>query len=137
MAGAKKIVLKALVVTAAAMLLIILLNSSFDIYNDFAYDKAIVKESPYGYTPMLMDVYNYGSISKNIRGGDYVYVEDWLSAHNGKVAFAKVRSKFSWGYINRDLLVETNINILPILSSVFLFCFMMLTLRNLIRKIYI
>lgn len=137
MAKARKIILKALIITASAMVTIIMLNSSFDIYNDFAYDKAIVRESPYGYTPMLNDVYNYGSISKNIRGGDYVYVEDWLSAHNGKVAFAKVRSKFDWGYINRDLLVETNINILPIFSSLFLLCLLVLTFKTLIKKIYI
>ena len=119
------------------MLTIIMLNSSFDIYNDFAYDKAIVKESPYGYTPMLTDVYNYGSILKNIRGGDYVYVEDWLSAHNGKIAFAKVRSKFDRGYINRDLLVQTNINMLPILSSLFLVCLLVFMFRTLIKMIYI
>ncbi len=119
------------------MLTVILLNSSFDIYNDFAYDRAIVRESPFGYIPMLRDVYDYGSSSKNIRSGDYVYVEDWLSAHNGRVAFAKVRSKFDWGYINRDLLVETNINVLPIISSLALFCLIVFIFRTLIKKIYI
>jgi hypothetical protein len=131
----KKIILKALVSIAASMLIVIFLNSAFDLYNDFAFDKAIVKESPFGYIPLLKDVYNYGSSTKNIRGGDYVYVEDWLSAHNGRVAFAKVRSKFDWGYINRDLLVEANINVLPIFSSLALFCFLGFVFRTLIRKI--
>jgi len=127
---------KALFVAFTVSLFIVLLNSAFDIYNDFAYDRAILRENPYGYTPMLKNVNDYSSGSRFIKGGDYVYVEDWLSAHNGRIAFAKVRSKFDWGYINKDLLVETNINVLPVFSSLILIFMTVMILRSLIKKLY-
>jgi len=131
----RKIFLKALLSLLVLSLSAILLNSSLDLYNDFVYDKAIIKENPYGYTPMLKDVHNYSSGAKNIRSGDFVYVEDWLSAHNGRLAFAKVRSKFDWGYINKDLLVETNINIIPPMSALMLLLIIVLSLRVMIRNL--
>jgi hypothetical protein len=94
--------------------------SALDIYNDFAYDKAILKHTPYGYTPILEDPHDYGSWLSRVKGGDFVYVEDWTSAVNGRVVFAKVKSKLNTGYINQDLLVETNINIIPIVSILLL-----------------
>jgi len=93
-----------------------MLSSSFDIYNNFAYDKAIIRESPFGMTPLLNDPKDYSSANGFIHSGDFVYVVDWLSAYNGKVVFAKVKSKFKEGYINKELLVEANINVLPIIS---------------------
>jgi len=131
-----KILYKALFLIFAFIFIAILVNSSFDIYNDFAYDRAILRETPYGYTPMLQDVKNYNSGLKNIRSGEFVYVEDWISAHDGRIAFAKVRSKFDWGYVNRDLLVKTNINVIPLFSLLLLLCFVYLLLKNIFRKIY-
>lgn len=132
-----KVILNALILFIGVVSFYVLLNSSFDLYNNFAYDKAILRENPYGYTPLLKDVYNYHSAAKNIKSGDFVYVEDWISAYNGRVVFAKVRSKFDWGYINKDLLVETNINVLPVFSSLTLFVCFIILFRLLIRKIYI
>lgn len=100
----------------------VLLNSALDIYNNFAYDKAILRDSPYGGVQMLGDPRNFSSSQGYIRSGEYVYVEDWLSAVNGRVEFAKVRSKLKQGYINKDLLVQTNINLMPIVS-ILLLCF--------------
>ncbi len=109
-----------------------MVNSSLDIYNNFAYDKAVLRLTPYGYIPLLHDPYDYRSADAQIKGGDFVYVEDWESADNGRVVFAKVRSKFSSGYINNRLLVEANINVMPIISVLLLgFMFIMM-----IRKIY-
>lgn len=109
-----------------------MVNSSLDIYNNFAYDKAVLRLTPYGYIPLLHDPFDYKSADEQIKGGDFVYVEDWESADNGRVVFAKVRSKFSSGYINNRLLVEANINVMPIVS-VLLLGFMMVIM---IRKIY-
>jgi hypothetical protein len=102
-----------------------LINSSLDIYNNFAYDRAITKYTPYGYMPLLTNPNDYHSEVASIRGGDFVYVEDWTSAVNGRVVFAKVKSKLNSGYMNQDLLVETNINIRPIIS-VILLCFLVI-----------
>ncbi len=113
---------------------VILVNSSLDLYNNFAYDKAIIRESPYGYTPLLRDVFNYSSNEKNMRSGEFVYVEDWISAYNGKVVFAKVRSKLDIGYINKDLLVKTNINVIPLFSAATLLIIFTLTVRSLVKK---
>jgi|SRR4030095_5586986 len=131
-----RIFFKALFIVIVLFSVYGLLNSSFDIYNNFAYDKAIIKENPYGYTPLLKDVYNYHSGQRDLKSGDFVYVEDWISAYNGRVVFAKVRSKFDYGYINKDLLVETNINVFPVFSTLTLSVCMILMLRLLIRKIY-
>lgn len=30
-----------------------MVNSSLDIYNNFAYDKAVLRYTPYGYVPLL------------------------------------------------------------------------------------
>ena len=106
----------------------ILIRSSLDIYNNFAYDRAIIKDSPYGYTPLLKDPLNYTNINKDIYSGEYVYVVDWLSAYNGKVAFAKVKSRLEEGYVNKELLVETHLNVKPIISIIlliFIFTFLM------------
>ncbi len=115
----------------------VLLISSFDIYNNFAYDKAIIRDTPYGYTPLLSDPKNYSSSNENIKGGDFVYVQDWLSAYNGKVFFAKVKSKFNEGYINRELLVETNINVKPIISVLLLSLILFYYSKKLYNKIKI
>lgn len=131
----KKILFKVLFLFFAFIFTAILINSSFDIYNNFAYDKAILRESPYGYTPMLQDVNNYHSGLKNIRSGEFVYVEDWISEYDGRIVFAKVRSKFEGGYINRDLLVKTNINVIPVISILLLLGFVYLFVKNIIRRI--
>jgi len=125
---------KALFSVFMVSLLIVLLNSAFDIYNDFVYDRAILKDNPYGYTPLLKNVNDYSGTSRMIKGGEYVYVEEWLSAHDGRVAFAKVRSKFDWGYINREMLVETNINVIPVISTLVLIMLTFLFVRNLVKK---
>ncbi len=94
--------------------------SALDIYNDFAYDKAVMKHSPYGYTPLLEDPNDYGSWLSHVKNGDFVYVEDWTSATNERIVFAKVKSKLQTGYVNQDMLVEANINVIPIFSVLFL-----------------
>ncbi len=110
----------------------ILIRSALDIYNNFAYDKAIIIDSPYGSTPLLNNPKNYTNYNRDVLSGEYVYVEDWLSAYNGKVVFAKVKSRLTEGYINKDLLVETNINIKPIIAVLLL----SLTFGLIIRKAY-
>ncbi len=102
------------------LLTFILVRSALDIYNNFAYDKAIIKDSPFGYTPLLSDPMNYSNFSRQVYSGEYVYVEDWLSAYNGRVVFAKVKSRLNEGYINKDLLVRCNINLKPIISMILL-----------------
>ena len=110
----------------------VLVNSALDIYNNFAYDKAILRESPYGYSPLLEDPKNYGSTLVNIKSGDFVYVEEWLSAYNGRIVFAKVKSKLNSGYVNKDMLVQANINVKPIIS-VMLLSFMLVVM---VKKLY-
>lgn len=104
----------------AGLFAVALVNSSLDIYNTFAYDKAILRDSPYGYAPLLKDPMNYGSADGLILSGEFVYVTDWLSAYNGRIVFAKVKSKLKEGYINKELLTEANINIKPVISVVML-----------------
>ena len=116
-----------------SLCLVVLVNSALDIYNNFAYDKAVIRESPYGSTPMLINPKDYHSADGLIKSGDYVYVVDWLSAYENKVAFAKVKSKLKEGYINNVLLVETNLNVKPVIS---LFLLVLFTIYF-IRKIYI
>lgn len=111
-----------------------LVNSSLDIYNNFAYDKAILKYTPYGYMPLLKNPYDYHSEVANIKGGDFVYVEDWTSAYNGRVVFAKVKSKLNSGYMNQDMLVETNINIMPIISVLMLSFMFVYTFKKFYNK---
>ncbi|MGH2575252.1 MAG: hypothetical protein ACRDFC_06085 [Ignavibacteria bacterium] len=112
----------------------ILANSALDIYNTFAYEKAIVKDSPYGYTPLLVSPNDYTSSEKKILSGEYVYVEDWLSAYNNKVVFAKVKSKLSEGYINKELLVQTNLNVRPIISVLLLSLILAFSTRKIFHK---
>ncbi len=131
---ARKFILTLLEISVLGGLTYILINSSLDIYNTFAYDKAVLKDSPYGYSPMLSDPKDYSSMNKEIRSGEYVYVIDWLSAYNSRVVFAKVKSKMSEGYINKDLLVQTNLNILPVLSSILLVMVFVFTARFAYRK---
>ena len=111
----------------------VLVNSALDIYNNFAYDKAIIKDSPYGSAPLLANPKDYGSANSLIKSGDFVYVVDWLSAYENNIAFAKVKSKLKEGYINNKLLIETNINVKPLISLFFL----MLILLYFSRKIYL
>lgn len=115
---------------------VVLVNSALDIYNTFAYDKAILKDSPYGWTPLLADPQDYSSGEDMILSGEFVYVVDWVSAYNGKtrIAFAKVKSKLKEGYINKELLVETNINIKPIISAILLLIVFSYTARKLYLK---
>lgn len=110
----------------------VLINSALDIYNNFAYDKAILRDSPYGGVYLLADPGKNSSSEGYIKSGEYVYVEDWLSAVNGRVEFAKVRSKLKEGYINKELLVQTNINVIPIFS-ILLLCFIFFIYT---RKLY-
>ena len=123
---------KGFIVLAVLSTIVILVNSALDIYNTFAYDRAILKDSPYGYTPLLEDPANFSSSEGRILSGEFVYVKDWLSAYHNNIAFAKVRSKLKEGYINKELLVETNINIKPIVSAIILLGMLIYT----IRKIY-
>ena len=111
---------------------IILFNSALDVYNNFAYEKAILKDSPYGLTPLLVNPKDYGSADGFVKCGDFVYVEDWVSAANGKIIFAKVRSRLREGYINKELLVSTHINLKPIIA-VLLLCLMLVFIT---RKVF-
>jgi len=119
------------------LVLYILSNSALDIYNNFAYEKAILVENPYGYAPLLQDPKFYTSGTKDVLCGEYVYVKDWLSAYNGDIIFAKVRYKLNEGYINRDLLVETNINIKPIFSVLCLLFMFVYSFKKLYYKFII
>jgi hypothetical protein len=114
----------------------VLINSSLDIYNNFAYDKAILKDTPYGWTPLLRDPQNYSSGEGMVLSGEFVYVEDWLSAYNQKtkISFAKVKSKLKEGYVNKDLLVETNINVKPVISVLLLLGAFAYSMRKLFLK---
>lgn len=114
-----------------------LVNSSLDIYNNFAYDKAVLKNTPYGYVPLLQDPNNYQSADAKVKGGDFVYVENWESASNGKIVFAKVRSKFNSGYVNNKMLVETNVNVMPILSVMMLGLLLFYSFRKIYHKLII
>lgn len=113
-----------------------MVNSSLDIYNNFAYDKAVLRYTPYGYVPLLDNPNDYHSSNADVKGGDFVYVENWESADNGSVVFAKVRSKLSSGYVNRRMLVEANINVLPIFSVVMLSLILVFTVRKVYLKIH-
>ncbi len=113
---------------------IALVNSAMDIYNNFAYDKAVLRYSPYGYIPLLNDPNDYHTSNADVKGGDFVYVENWESASNGQITFAKVRSKFNSGYVNKRLLVEANINVKPILSVLLLGFMLFYTLKKIYNK---
>ena len=135
----KKIALLFIKALFSLMLFVItyqMVNSSLDIYNNFAYDKAVLRLTPYGYIPLLHDPYDYKSADAQIKGGDFVYVENWESADNGRVIFAKVRSKFNSGYINNRLLVETNINVMPIISVLLLGCMLIYMIRKIYFKLH-
>ncbi len=110
--------------------------SSLDIYNNFAYDKAVLRTTPYGYVPLLQDPFDYKSANAEVKGGDFVYVENWESADNGRVVFAKVRSKFNTGYINNRLLVEANLNVMPVFSVVMLTALFLVIARFIYYKIH-
>lgn len=114
-----------------------LVNSSLDIYNNFAYDKAILRSTPYGYVPLLQDPGNYQSASSEIKGGDFVYVENWESAKNGRIVFAKVRTKLNSGYVNNKMLVEANINVIPIFSVLLLGLMLFYSFRKIYQKLII
>ncbi len=108
-------------------------DSALDIYNNFVYDKAILRTTPYGYVSLLKDPNNYTESEAEVKGGDFVYVENWESASNERVVFAKVKSKFSSGYVNKRLLVQANLNVMPILSVIIL----TLMLTYLLRWFYL
>lgn len=116
---------------------VVLMNSALDVYNNFAYDKAILKDSPYGWTPLLADPQDYSSGDGMVLAGEFVYVEDWISAYNKntRIAFAKVKSKLKEGYINKELLVETNLNLKPIISSFLLLIVFFYSARKLYLKL--
>jgi hypothetical protein len=114
-----------------------MINSAMDIYNNFAYDKAILKDSPYGYVPLLQDPKSYSSGDGTILCGQFVYVVDWLSAYNNKITFAKVKSKLKEGYINKELLTETNINVKPIISVMLLSLMLVFTIKKLFNKLHL
>ncbi len=127
-------VFKALRWLFLAAITYVLVNSSLDLYNNFAYDKAIMRDTPYGYTPLLEDPYDYHRSNGDVRSGQFVYVEDWQSADNGRVSFARVKSGLSSGYVNTDFLVETNINIMPIISVLLLSFIFVITFKRLYNK---
>jgi hypothetical protein len=114
-----------------------LVNSSLDIYNNLVYDKAVLRYTPYGYVPLLHDPNDYRSAETEIKGGDYVYVENWESAYNGKIVFAKVKSKLNTGYINRRMLVHANLNLMPVVSVLLLCVLFFYTGRKLYNKLNI
>jgi hypothetical protein len=111
-----------------------LINSSLDIYNSFAYDKAILRYTPYGYVPLLNSPMDYRNSSSKVKGGEFVYVENWESADNGSVVFAKVRSKFSSGYVNKRMLVRANMNIMPVVSVLLLGTMFFFTIIKIYKK---
>ncbi len=119
---------------ALAGVVAILIYSAMDIYNNFAFERAIIKDSPYGMTPLLHDPKDYGSADGFINSGDFVYVEDWISAINGRIVFAKVRSKFKEGYVNKELLVPTNLNLKPLISMLLLMAIFAVATRKLYYK---
>jgi hypothetical protein len=126
--------LKIVLILLLAASVFVLINSSLDIYNNFAYDKAILKDTPHGWTPFLQNPQDWGSANGIVLSGEFVYVVDWLSAYNNRVAFARVKSKLKEGYINRDLLVETNVNLKPIISVFFLSIIFAYTFKKLYFK---
>jgi hypothetical protein len=129
-----KILFNSLRFTLLLALVYFLFNSALDVYNNFAYDKAILKDSPYGYSPMLLNPRDYSSINHEIRSGEYVYVMDWLSAYNSRVVFAKVKSKLDEGYVNKDLLVQANMNVNPLVSSILLIMILIFSVRRVYKK---
>jgi hypothetical protein len=131
-----RILLKSFIGLILFIITVILINSALDVYNNFAYDKAILKDTPYGWTPLLQDPQNYASGEGMVLSGEFVYVEDWLSAYNQKtrISFAKVKSKLKEGYVNKDLLVETNINVKPIISVLLLLGAFGYSMRKLFLK---
>ena len=136
MKRASLLILKALFFVILFSLIYQMVNSSLDIYNDFAYDKAVLRYTPYGYVPLLDNPNDYHSSNADVKGGDFVYVENWESADNGSVVFAKVRSKLSSGYVNNRMLVETNINVMPIFSVLMLTLILVFTVRKVYLKIH-
>ena len=124
------VITKALGIILLGIVTYALVNSSLDIYNNFAYDKAILRNSPYGYVPMLEAPDNYYKWKTNIKGGEFVYVENWESARNGRIVFAKVKSKLNTGYINNKMLVEANINVMPVFSVLALGVMFVITFRK-------
>jgi len=125
---------KALLFLLLAVITEALVNSSLDIYNNFAYDNAVLRSTPYGYVPLLNNPMDYKHSSSKVKGGDFVYVENWESADNGSVVFAKVRSKFSSGYVNKRLLVHANFNIMPVVSVILLGTMFFFTILRIYRK---
>ena len=136
MKRASLLILKALFFVILFSLIYQMVNSSLDIYNNFAYDKAVLRYTPYGYVPLLDNPNDYHSSNADVKGGDFVYVENWESADNGSVVFAKVRSKLSSGYVNNRMLVETNINVMPIFSVLMLTLILVFTVRKVYLKIH-
>lgn len=130
------LILKALFFVVLFAVIYQMVNSSLDIYNNFAYDKAVLRYTPYGYVPLLDDPNDYHSSNADVKGGDFVYVENWESADNGSVVFAKVRSKLSSGYVNNRMLVETNINVMPIISVLMLSLILVFAIRKVYLRIH-
>lgn len=130
------LILKALFLLMLFAVTYQMVNSALDIYNNFAYDKAVLRLTPYGYVPLLQDPYDYKSGDSQVKGGDFVYVENWESADNGRIVFAKVKSKFHTGYVNNRLLVGANINVMPIISVIFLGFMMFLTIKKIYFKLH-
>lgn len=95
---------------------VILISNSLDLYNIFVYENVYLKPTPYGYVPILENPSDYSSVVINVKGGSFLYVEDWTRAVNGKVVFAKIRTGLNEGFINQEMLVRTSINPYPIIS---------------------
>ena len=128
---------KALGFMALGIFTYALINSSLDIYNNFVYDKAVLRYTPYGYVPLLDDPNDYMSYNAEVKGGDFVYVENWESADNGKIVFARVKSKLNTGYVNRRMLVEANINVMPVISVLLLSVMFFYTAKKIYKKLNI
>lgn len=127
---------KALGYSFLALFSYVLVFSAMDIYNDFAYDKAVLKHTPYGYVPVLHNPTDYTNWNTKVKSGDFVYVEDWTSAANGRIIFAKVKSRQYTGYINQEMLVEANINLFPIISVLLLSLIMFLLSRKFYKLLH-
>lgn len=136
MKRAALLALKALFLVVLAAITYQMADSSLDIYNNFAYDKAVLRTTPYGYVPLLQNPFDYKSGDAEVKGGDFVYVENWESADNGRVVFAKVRSKFNSGYINNRMLVEANLNVMPVISVLLLAAIFIFLTRIIYFKIH-
>lgn len=96
----------------------VLTNSLLDFYNNIAYGKAIIRETPFGSVPLLKSPADFQSSETLVKSGDFVYIVDKISAYEQNIVFSKVKSKLKEGYVNSEMLVETEVNVKPFLSAI-------------------